>query len=397
MTTASGTRIETLKQNAPDGSSPDNLLEALQQTLAAEKDFHRLFDAKLIAVRHRLGIPLAPPTSLENVPPEHEQEFRQHYVDAAREVGNLFLQNDQLADAWAYFRTIGEPEPVRQAIEKVHVPREPDEAFDEVMNLALYEGAHIARGLEFLLKTHGTCNTVTAFSQLQQQMTPAERRTAAAMMVRTIYNDLQATVRRDVESRMPVVAPTASLSELIEGRDWLFAEGNYHIDVSHLHSTVGFARSLEQNDPELPLAIELCDYGSKLAPQLQYPADVPFDEYYTANRHFLRATSGQNVDEALQYFLQRLKNEPDEPDQQLIAFVLLDLAERVGRTMDVMDDLLPFVSRMEDPNGFSFTQMCLQKGLTDQLQQAATANDDVLAFTVARLAAVDSDSGGPTT
>jgi hypothetical protein len=385
MSTASGTRIETLKQAAGDSSSPDELLRALQETLQSEKDFHRLFDARLIAIRHRLKIPLAPPTSLENVPAEHEQEFREEYVKAARDVGTLFLENNQLADAWAYFRTIGEPEPVREAIDRISVPREPDQAFDEVMNLALYEGAHIVRGLEFLLKTHGTCNTVTAFSQLQQQMSNQERRAAAAMMVRTIYSDLQATVRRDVESRMPVLTPDASLKDLIAGREWLFAEGNYHIDVSHLHSTVGFARALERDDPELPLAIELCEYGLQLAAQLQYPADVPFDEYYTANKHFLSATAGVQVDEAIDYFRKRLQDEPDEPDQQLIAFVLLDLAERVGRSADVMDVLLPFVSRMEDPNGFSFTQMCVQKGMSEQLQQAALLNDDVLAWSIAQL------------
>lgn len=386
-TTATGGRIDSMKKALTDKVDAEQIVEALQATLTAEKDFHRLFDAKLIGVRHRMGLPLAQPTSLENVPADKEQEFRQAYVDAAREVGQLFLEAGQLSDAWAYFRTIGEPDPVRAAIEKISIPREPNEEFDEIMNVALYEGAHISRGLEFLLKTHGTCNTVTAFSQLQQQMTPAERRVAAAMMVRTIYDDLQATLRREVESRMPVLSPTAGVRDLITGRDWLFAEGNYHIDVSHLHSTVGFARALEPEDAELHLAIELCDYGSKLAPQLQYPGDIPFDEYYAANRFFLTTLAGQDVDAGINYFLERMAADPDEQDRQLIAFVLLDLAQRVNRTKDVLERTAAFVSRMEDPNGFSFTKLCLELGLTEKLEQAATANDDVLAFAIARLAA----------
>ncbi len=395
MTTATSTpRIEAMKATLPDEPSPQDLIQSLQAALKAEKDFHRLFDAKLIEVRQRMGLPVSQPTSLENVPAETEQEFRDAYVDAAREVGTLFLEDGQLSDAWAYFRTIGEPEPVKAAIEKISVPREPDEEFDQVMNVALYEGAHITRGLEFLLKTHGTCNTVTAMSQLQQQMTPEERRTAAAMMVRNIYDDLQATIRRDVESKMPVLTPNASIKDLITGRDWLFADGNYHIDVSHLHSTVGFARALQPEDPELKLAIELCDYGSMLASQLQYPADVPFDEYYKANKFFLTAIAGDDPDAGVDYFLERLRNEPDEPDQKLIAFVVLDLAQRVGQMERVLQQTASLVSKMEDPNGFSFTKLCLELGMTDKLEEAATANDDLLAYTIARLSAVGTSGDG---
>lgn len=385
MTKTTTSRLDKLKAALPESPSPQDLIASLQQTLTDQKDFHRLFDAKLLEVRQRMGLPLAQPTSLENVPAEQEQDFRDAYVVAAREVGKLFLEDGQLGDAWAYFRTIGEPEPVKAAIDKISVPREPDEEFDQVMNVALYEGAHIARGLEFLLKTHGTCNTVTAFSQLQQQMTPDERRAAAAMMVRNIYDDLQATIRRDVESRMPVLTPNASIAELISGREWLFAEGNYHIDVSHLHSTVGFARALKQGDPELLLAVELCDYGSKLATQLQYPADVPFDDYYKANRFFLTAIAGEDTDAGIDYFLQRLKDAPDEQDQQLIAFVLLDLAQRVGQTERVLAQTAAFVSKMEDPNGFSFTKLCLELGMADKLEEAAAANDDLLGYTIAKL------------
>lgn len=386
MSTASATsRIDAMKQALSAEPTSQEIVDALQQTLLAEKDYHRIFDAKLIGIRQQMGLPLTQPTSLENVPADKEQEFRDAYVNAAREVGTLFLDDGRLGDAWAYFRTIGEPEPVRAAIEKIQVPREPDEKFDEILNVALYEGAHVARGLEFLLKTHGTCNTVTAFSQLQQQMTPDERRTAAAMMVKTIYDDLQSTLRREVEARMPVLNPNAGIKELITGRDWLFAEGNYHIDVSHLHSTVGFARALNADDPELKLAIELCDYGSMLASQLQYPGDVPFDEYYTANRHFLRCLAGEEQDAGVNYFLERLKAEPDEPDQQLIAFVLLDLAERINRTEEILAQTATFVSKMEDPNGFSFTKLCVELQQTEMLEKAAVANDDPLAYAIARL------------
>lgn len=394
--TESTSRVEQLNGRLTDAASQQDIVHALQETLKSEKDFHRLFDALLIEYRLHNNLPITQPTSLDNVPSEQESAFREAYFAAARKVGTLFLENDGLSDAWAYFRTIGEPEPVRNAIEKIRVPREPDEQFDEIMNLALYEGAHVVKGLEFLLKTHGTCNTVTALGQLQQQMTVEERRQCAAIMVRNVYDDLQANVRRDVETRMPVLSADAGVAELIKGRDWLFAEGNYHIDVSHLHSTVGFARALEAEDPELPLAIELCEYGGMLSGPLQYPGDVPFDEYYKAHLWFLNALNGHNVDDALAYFMKRLTDEPDEPDRQLIAYVLLDLAQRVDNLESVLKEAVPFVSRMEDPNGFSFARLCVDVGLTEELATAAADNDDVLCYAIARLSSKDADNTGPT-
>ena len=371
------------ERNKPAVSSAsvgDAILDAAEKTLTVQSDFHRLFDAKLIRVRHRLGLPITQPTSLRNIPEEHDVAFRDAYTAAAREVGQRFLDAGQLADAWAYFRTINETASVRAAIAKkvAEVPHEPGAGLDELLNLALYEGAHIVEGLKLLLRTHGTCNTVTAMGQVMPQMTPDERRQAAAMMVRNIYGDLQANVRRDVERRQPLVKQNASLRELIQGREFLFAEGGYHIDVSHLHSTVSFARHLDRDCPELQLAIELSDYGAQLADPLRYPSDVPFDDYYVANRHFLNALAGVEVDESMQYFIDRLQREPDAPDQRMIAFVIADLGQRVERTSMALEAAAPFLKQMEDPAGFSFTAYCVGAKRFDILESSARENNDVL-------------------
>jgi hypothetical protein len=212
------------------------------------------------------------------------------------------------------------------------------------------------------------------------QMSPAERRQAAAVMVRHLHADLLANVRRDVERRQPTLKPDLSLRQLIAGREFLFAEGNYHIDVSHLHSIVGFARHLHREDPELLLAIDMSLYGQQLSEHLRYPADVPFDDYYTASEQFLRTVAGIDVDAGLGWFSQRLHQEPDAPDQRLIAFVLVDLAQRCGKTADVLPLAAPHLSRMEDPNGFSFTACCVESGRLDLLEQTAVDNSDILAM-----------------
>jgi len=382
--------FESELKQAGSSASVDagSVLDAVERTLLAQKDFHRLFDVRLIRVRRSLGLPITQPTSLKEIPPEHEIAFREEYKNAAREVGQLFLDGGQLADAWAYFRTIQETEPVRQAIAKqvTEMPTEPGGHLDELLNLALYEGAHVVEGLKLLLKTHGICNTVTAMGQLLAQMTPEERRQAAAVMVRSIYSDLLHNVRRDVEKRQPTLKQGLSLGELIRGREFLFTEGAYHCDVSHLHSIVSFARHLQPGDPELLLAVELSQYGAQLAEQLRYPGDVPFDDYYVANEHFLKAVAGVDVDESIQYFIRRLNHEPDLADKRMIAFVIVDLGQRVDRVNVALDAAAPYVSKLEDPNGFSFTAFCVSAGRFDILEQAARENDDVLCLATAMLA-----------
>ncbi len=375
------------------GNAATALLDAAERTLLAQKDFHRLFDAKLIRIRRQLGLPITQPTSLKNIPLQHDTAFREAYTNAARDVGQLFLDAGHLADAWAYFRTIHETEPVRQAIvaKAAAMSAEPGPQLDELLNLALYEGAHIVEGLKLLLKTHGTCNTVTSMSQIMTQMTPEERRQSAAMMVRNVYSDLQQSVRRDIERRQPILKADLSLGELIAGRESLFADGGYHIDVSHLHSTVSFARHLHRGDPELQMAIELSQYGSQLAEQLRYPSDVPFDDYYVANGHFLRAVAGKDVDDSMQYFLARLQQEPELADKRMIAFVIVDLGQRVDRVNMALDAAAEFVSGLEDPGGFSFTAFCVDAGRLDALEAAARRNDDVLALATALLSSSGTD------
>ncbi len=392
MTTVSTTTINSVTERLGESTAPDKVLAAIESVLLQNRDYHRLFDARLMKARHQLGLQITQPTSLENIPLEQQQVFREAYVEAARDVGRMLLEQNQLTDAWAYFRTIGEPQLIRAAIDKISVPQESDEKFDEVMNVALYEGAHMVKGLEFLLRTHGLCNSVTTLSQLQQQMTFDERRQSAALLVRQIYSDLQYALKADLESRNSVVSAAASIRELMNGQDVLFAEGNYHVDVSHLHSIVGFARSLTMDDPELELAIELCEYGSRLAESLQYPGNPPFDQYYEAHLKFLNALAQHDQTDALDWFAGRMDNEAEEAGKRLVAFVILDLGQRTDQEDQALSLVAPVVGQVEDPDGFSFTTLCVEQNRLGLLEQTAETNDDVIAWATARLCATTDNS-----
>ena len=372
-----------LTESKPAGANA--VFDKLVESLKASKDYHRLFDATLMRKKQALGLPLFRPTSLDDVPTEKRAEFEKTYVEAAREAGQLFLDAGQIANAWLYFRTIREPEPVAKALAAMPSRREPGDETEELIQVALFDGANPAKGIEWMLKTHGTCSTITSLEQQMARLPAEDRKRCAAILVKHLYTDITDSVQADVQRRMALAPPTDSLREAIAGRDWLFQEGNYHIDVSHLNAVVRFARFLDKDCPELKLAIELTEYGSHLDPQFQYPGDPPFGECYPAHRHYFMALAGEKVDESIAYFREKLDAEPDERDKQLIAYVLVDLASRIGRWDDAVQLAEQHLLNLEDSSSFSFSELCRDAGRMDVLQRVAQGKNDLVTFTAALL------------
>jgi hypothetical protein len=54
----------------------------------------------------------------------------------------------------------------------------------------------------------------------------------------------------------------------------------------------------------------------------------------------------------------------------------------LSQTLDVA---APWLSRMEDPNGFSFSAVCVEAGRLDLLEQAGRTNSDLLALATVQL------------
>ena len=368
---------------ALDAGGPERAAEALVNLLRERREFDRLFDALLIRARLKLGLPVARPAGFEDVPDHLLPDFERAYIDAAREVGRQFLDEGDIPRAWTYLRTIREPQPVAEALDAIDPKALPYDRTNALLEVALHDGANRIAGLRILLATHGTCNTITTTDQVLHLMTPDERRRTAALLVRDVYAGLAANLERDVESRLAGLSAPSSVRELIANRDWLFENGNYHIDVSHLHSVVRFARALTPADPELQLAIELADYGSRLDRQLRYPADPPFDDYYAAHLAYFRVVAGVERDASLLYFRNRLKAELDEQDRRIIAYVLVDLLLRSDRPGEAAEIAAECLSDLEETGGFSFASLCAQSGRFDLLRIAGEKADDPVRFAVA--------------
>lgn len=354
-------------------------VDELIVSLKAAKDYDRMFDALLLKRRVEMGLPTVQPTSLD-VPEPYRKDLEESYVAAAKEVGRLFLEDGQLAASWPYLRTINESQPLRDALDALPLPEEMSDESEALMELCLNQGAHPARGLEIMLHTHGTCNTITAYDQARQSnlLTEDDQRRVAAKLVNDVYDDLVQTVRGEVERKMALAPPGDSLSKLIAGREWLFADNNYHIDVSHLNSVVRYARVFNSDTPELARVLQLCDYGLGLAAQFQYPGEPPFDDFYPAHKHYYGALAGENVDEHLAWFRERLDAEPDAEDKPYLAFELVQLQKKVGRLSDAVDVARDHLANINEANGFSFPQLCVAaERLDDWLTSARKTGDPV--------------------
>jgi len=257
---------------------------------------------------------------------------------------------------------------------------------EEILQIALYQGVHPVKGIQLMLKAHGTCSTITAFDQATANLAPEQRQSCAKAMVRSLYNDLTESVQSSVQKRMAFLPPGGSLRELMSGRDWLFEGGNYHIDVSHLNSVVRFARTIEPPAEEIDLALQLAEYGSQLDAQLQYGGEAPFDDFYAAHTKFFRVLLDKGRADALQYFQDRLDQEPDEQDKPFLAYVLVDLLMRSEQLDPAVTLAAKYLSNLNSDARVSFAELCQKAGRIDLWKQVTREQNDLLGYTAAILA-----------
>ncbi|HET6324113.1 MAG TPA: hypothetical protein VFG04_05390 [Planctomycetaceae bacterium] len=370
---------------------PAAAVSELVRTLEASHDWHRLFDALLLQKKLEMGLPTARPASFDQVPENRQPEFEESYVEAARRVGRAFLAENNIPQAWMYLRTVREPQSVAEALDRIDSQNGLPENIDDLISVALYERANPVKGLELMLKSRGTCNTISAFDQAIGQLSSDERLHGAELLVNHLYDELLQSVCRDIDRRRSEesaeqqnAAPKpATLIEAITGREWLFDEGNYHVDVSHLGAVVRFARFLTPQSSNLAKAVELCEYGRRLSSQFQYPSDPPFDDYYVAHLHFFKVLHDADRQKSLGYFRDRLASAPETDDRRLIAYVLVDLLVRTGALEDAVLVAAEHLRDLDESSGFSFAQLCEEAGRLDLYRDAAREKDDLIGFTSA--------------
>ena len=357
---------------------------AAADALAAAGRIDDLFDLRMLHAKLSRGLAADRPPTLSEVPTEHRRAIEEEYRDAARAAGQAWLDRGEIGMAWNYFQVIGEPRPIREALESHTVVADFDERQQELAQIALYDRAAPRRGVEMILAMSGMCNTVTAVDHVIGQLDAADRGEIAQVMVRALHESLVDSVRRDLQSRVPLAKNDGSLPKLLDAYPQLLENGQYHVDVSHLAAVVRFARSLPDDArDDLTLAIELCDYGERLDPALRYASEPPFEEPYEANRQFLQGLRGQDEAEreaGLDYFRGRLEREPDEQDKPVLAYVLTDLLMRCRQFDEAVQVAERHLLAVAEQTGFSFAELCRQAGRMDALAAWGQRHDDPVAL-----------------
>jgi hypothetical protein len=367
------------------GEGPGAAIERLVRQLEETGQFRALLDALLLKARHDLGLPLIPLGSLSDLPEPERSRYEERYVDAIRSVGTKLLAAGDLPSAWSYFRAIGEPEPVASALEQYR-PSEGDERLGAVIEVAFNQGANPRKGFELILENYGTCSAITAFEHLPQD--EPTRTACADRLVRQLHAHLAENLRAEIAQRgEPQPAEGTPVSALIAGRDWLFEDEAYHIDVSHLGATVRLSPMLR--DPAtIALAAELTDYGRRLSERHRYEGEPPFERTYEDHGVYLRALLGQDVDAAVAHFKAKLQpgggpgGGESYPAQVLVG--LLVRLERLDAAIDVAAEHLSEIpeSVLACP---SVAQLCQRAGQPHRLARIAREHGDLVNYTAAIL------------
>lgn len=379
---------------------PRAALDRLEAGLEATDDYRALLDALLLRARHELGLPLVAPGSLADIPEPARSQYEDRYVQAIRLVGSKYLAAGDIPTAWAYYRVIGDNQPIARAIDAYRPDGDRDRDRDSesdgggdrlgaVIEVAFNHGVNPRRGFELILEHYGTCSAITAFDGLPAH-DEAVRVACAERLIRHLHRELAANVRSDIANRGQLLpSAAATLAETIAGRDWLFADDSYHIDISHLASVVRM--SVLATDPEvIALAADLTEYGRRLAPRLQFEGVPPFERIFDDHGVYLRALLGRDVDAAIAHFRAKLvppDRDAESPDPAIPAQTLVNLLVRLGRLDEAIGASSQYLAGVPDSALFcpSVAQLCLRAGDPKRLLDVARDRRDLVNYTAALL------------
>jgi hypothetical protein len=353
-------------------------LAHLAEHLKQAKRFGELFDVRLMQARLKHGLPAAQSAALESLPEPLRRAVEEDYLTACREIGFAVLAQGRLREAWKYLRPAGEQAAVAAALKRIALD---EENAEEVVEVALHEGVAAEFGFKLLLDQYGLCNAISTMEVVVSHFPLPVKRAAAAMLVAELHSELIKTLRDEVAEREGNAPQTGSLRELLDGREWLFADGRHHIDTSHLSAVVRSARLIEDREA-LRLALDLTDYGRRLHPDHQYADDPPFADSYAAHNLFFAAQLGEQVDAALDYFRKQAEGNLAESENTMPAetyVVLLGRLERYREAIEAATRFLPpgrRVFRFAPP----LVELCRAAGDLTPLLQRCKSDDDPVGF-----------------
>lgn len=347
-------------------------------------DFHALFYALLMRKRVELGVSPFPTGPSSELPPETHEDYENAIRVAGRTVGRIYLDRGEYDKAWFFYRMLGEPQTVVDAIDLVEVGPETD--CQSAVDVAYYQNVHPKKGFELVLARFGICSAITAFGSHDFAGNAEAKLFCISLLVRGLHEQLRERLRNELASRDEVVPADATIPAMMAGRAWLFEDNSYHIDTSHLSSITQMALELPSG-PEVGKARDLCWYGEHLADHFRHDSDAPFDKGYADYRHILEIYDGVDVEVNLAYF--RDKIEPGIAEgNTLPAEVVVNLLLRLDRKGEAVETAKRYLAEVGRPMMCpGVYELCRDAGDFEGLAEMAKRRGDGVTFLAAKMAA----------
>jgi hypothetical protein len=357
---------------------PARAIDRLCQSLREGKDYGGLFYALLMKKRHELGVSPVPTGTNQDLPASAHASFEDGIRAAARTVGQLYLEAGDIPKAWAYYRMLGETEPVAKALETKQVQAEED--FHPLIDIAFHQGVAPKRGFDLILERYGTCSAITSLSGGEMPFGPEVKDYCVRRLIRTLQGELTERLKAEIKQQQSFEPTAKTLKELVEGRDWLFADDCYHIDLSHLSSVVQMSLQIDPC-PEHRLARDLCAYGVKLSPRFQFPSDPPFENQYLDYDMYLAALTGEDAEVGIAHFRAKLDKAAEE-GTTFPAEVLVSLLLRLDRKKEALAIAKQYLrhvaeARLSCPN---LVELCQKTGDYATLAEVAREQGHAVNF-----------------
>ncbi|RLS73682.1 MAG: hypothetical protein DWH99_02865 [Planctomycetota bacterium] len=368
--------------------------QELVERMRQQKLYPELFEARKMLHRVELGLP---PVHVDPIgaqgkksgaiqqDPQVQDELDKRLLDACREVGGGLMRSGRLQEGWMYLRAVGDDAFASEAMAAVEPTQD---NLDLLLNLYVHEGVDIGRGTELCLKMRGTCNTITMLDSIVAMRGRSDQQAAVEALVKHVHQELLANLIADVTRRMPQVQAPEDRSivawlGLVPG---LLRDGTYHLDTTHLASTVRFARVLD--DPStLKLAADLAEYGRQLHAQYQYSSEEPFADLYPMSLAWFRALMGEHVDAALRVFRQKAESIDLEEHGTIGIETYADLLARIGRPDEAGKYLIRTMPDGMRPFGVapSLIELSSASGEFQPMKDHAKQRGDLIGFAAALL------------
>ena len=235
---------------------------------------------------------------------------------------------------------------------------------EQLVEVALYDGVAPELGFHHLLAHYGVCNAITAMDTVVFRLPLSVRQTTAAMLVRQLYGELMANIRREFDDRQELLPAGATLGQLVTSRTDLFAGQGCHVDASHLAAVVRHAEALEDLET-IQLALALCQYGRLLHATCQYPGDDPFGDAYCDHQRFFAAQLGIDIEPAIAFFAEGAVRAENENVNTYPGEVYVALLARLGRFPEAIEASVRFLSKSDGSPGLAPTLLKLCEQLDD--------------------------------